>query len=99
MAKFTVREVLWLQGRNELLLAGSISEGTVLAGMQALVWLDSKAFWAIPVTSVEFIDRPSVGETLVGLVCAGQTADDAKVCAELCLPGDVIEVADAENAV
>lgn len=98
MAKFSVREVLWLQSRRELVLVGTIAEGMVSAGMQALVWLDGKAYWALPVTSVEFIDRLAVGESFVGLVCAGQTEDDARNCSELCLPGDVIEVAEAESA-
>jgi hypothetical protein len=99
MAKFGVREVLWLKSRGELVLAGNITEGAVSAGMQALVWLDSKAYWALPVTSVEFIDQPSVGESLVGLVCGGQNEEDAKVCAELCLPGDAIDVTETKRAV
>lgn len=99
MAKFVVREVLWLRSRGEFVLAGNIDEGTVAAGMRALVWLDSKAYWALAITSVEFIDRLAVGEQLVGLVCSGMSEEDAKVCAELCLPGDVIEVAEAELAV
>lgn len=99
MAKFVVREVLWLQTRGELVLTGNIEEGSVVAGMQALVWLDSKAYWALAVTSVEFIDRLAVGESLVGLVCGGVGAEDAKVCAELCTPGDVIEVTETERAV
>lgn len=99
MAKFVVREVLWLRSRGELVLAGNIDEGAVVAGMQALVWLDSKAYWALAVTSVEFIDRLAVGESLVGLFCGGMSEEDAKVCAELCIPGDVIEVAETERAV
>ncbi|WP_395669762.1 hypothetical protein [Rhodoferax sp.] len=99
MAKFGVREVHWLQGRGELVIAGNIMEGNVSAGMQALVWLDSKAYWALPVTSVEFIDRHAVGESLVGLVCAGQDEEAARTCAELCLPGDVIEVTEESLAV
>lgn len=98
MAKFDVREVFWLASRSELVFAGNIIEGTISAGMQALVWLDSKAYWALPIHSVEFIDRISVGESLVVLVCAGQSEEDAKICSELCLPGDVIEVTEAEGA-
>ncbi len=98
MAKFGVREVIWLHSREELVLAGNITEGEVSPGMQALIWLDSKAYWAMPVASVEFIDRLAVGESLIGLVCSGQSEEDARICAELCLPGDVIEVTEADSA-
>jgi hypothetical protein len=98
MAKFEVREVLWLVGRRELVLAGTVAEGKIAAGMQALVWLDSQAFWALPIKSVEFIDRVSVGESLVGLVIDGLTEEDAAVCSELCPPGDAIEVSEAASA-
>lgn len=99
MARFDVREVLWLACRRELVLAGTVAEGTIVAGMQALIWLDSQAFWALPIWSVEAIDRVSVGESMVGLVVHGLTDEDAAVCAELCLPGDAIEVSEPANAV
>lgn len=99
MAKFGVREVLWLADRRELVLAGAVTDGSVVAGMQALIWLDSQAFWALPIRSVEAIDRLSVGETLMGLVVHGLNQEDAAACSELCLPGDVIEVSEAARAV
>lgn len=99
MAKFGVREVLWLRGRGELVLVGDVTEGTVSTGMHALVWLDSGAYWVLSVTSVEFIDRLAVGESLVGLVCGGYNEEDARACAELCPPGEVIEVKEAELVV
>lgn len=98
MAKFEVREVLWLAGRRELVIAGTAVDGTIAAGMRALIWLDSQAFWALPIKSVEAIDRISVGESLVGLVVVGLTEEDAAVCSELCLPGDAIEVSEAARA-
>ena len=99
MAKFGVREILWLAGRRELVLMGTVTEGTIAAGMQALIWLDSQAFWALTIKSVEAIDRVSVGESLVGLVVHGLTEEDAAACSELCLPGDAIEISEAASAV
>lgn len=99
MAKFGVREVLWLASRRELVLAGTIVEGTISAGMYARIWLDSQAFWSLPIKSVEAIDRVSAGGSLVGLVVHGLTEEDATVFSELCLPGDAIEVSETEGAV
>jgi len=95
MAKFEVREVFRLPSRREFVLAGRITEGELKAGMSALVWLDSHAFWDLRVKSVEYIDRISVGESLTGLVIAEQDANDAETCSELCPTGTVIEVKNA----
>ena len=92
MAKFEVREVFRLIQRCELVIAGKVLEGSVNAGMSALVWLDGGAFWDLPVRSVEFVDRIAVGESVVCLVCAELTEGDAEVCSELCPAGSVIEV-------
>lgn len=92
MAKFEVREVFRLPQRGELVIAGKVMEGSVSAGMSALIWLDGGAFWDLPVRSIEYIDRLAVGESLVGLVCADLSKEDAEVCSELCPAGSVIEV-------
>jgi hypothetical protein len=99
MAKFEVREVFRLPQRGELVIAGKVTEGSVSAGMSALVWLDGGAFWDLPLRSVEYIDRVAVGESLVGLVCAELTEGDAEVCSELCPAGSVIEIQEAAGAV
>lgn len=90
---------MWLASRRDLVLMGTVSEGEIAAGMQALVWLDGQAFWAFPVCAVESTCRASVGECLVGLVVHGPSEEDAMLCSELCLPGDSIEVSEAEHAV
>lgn len=99
MAKFEVREVFRLPQRGELVIAGNIAEGTVRVGMSALVWLDGGLFWDLPVRSIEYLDRVSVGETLVALVCKEHTEDDADFCSELCPMGSIIEVKEASSAV
>ncbi len=99
MAKFEVREVFRLPQRGELVIAGKIAEGTVQAGMSALVWLDGGLFWDLPVRSIEYLDRVSVGESLVALVCGEHNEEDAEICSELCPIGSIIEVKEASSAV
>ncbi len=61
-----------------------------------LVLLDSKLYWRIPIVGVEFIDKIAGGqESLVGLVCAETTAEDAKLCHDLCEMGTEIDIAEA----
>ena len=79
------------------MLAGRIVEGEITMGMSALVWLDSQAFWDLPVRAIEYIDRVSVGESLVGLICAEQDEGDALICSELCPTGTIIELKADEN--
>jgi len=92
MSKLEVREVFRLSQRKQFVIAGVVVEGVMRQGMNALIWLDGEAYWAIPVLSVEFIDRLLVTESLVGLVCAEQDASDAATCQELCPLGTVIEI-------
>ena len=98
MARFEVREVFRLPSRGEFVLAGRIAEGEIKAGMSALVCLDGKLFWELPVKSIEYIDRVSVGESLIGLVCTEQDAREADTCSDLCPPGTIIEVKATEHA-
>ncbi|WMW79707.1 hypothetical protein RF679_13735 [Undibacterium cyanobacteriorum] len=99
MAKFEVREVFRLPQRGELVIAGKITEGTVQVGMSAYVWLDGGLYWDLPVRSIEFLDRVSVGESLISLVCRENTEYDAELCSELCPIGSIIDVTDASSAV
>lgn len=99
MAKFEVREVFRLPQRGELAIAGKIVEGTLQVGMSAFVWLDGELFWDLPVRSIEYLDRVSVGESLVALVCKEHTEDDAEFCSELCPIGSIIDVKEASSAV
>jgi hypothetical protein len=93
MAKVEVRFAFRLATRKQFVIACVMVEGTVSAGMRALIWVDGEAYWAIPILSVEFIDRIASKESFVGLVCAEQREDDAEIVQELCSSGTVIEVA------
>lgn len=99
MAKFEVHEVFRLPPHGELVIAGKIAEGSVRAGMWALVWLDGGLFWELPVRSIEYLDRVSVGESLVALVCREHDEEDAEICSELCPIGSIIEVKEISSAV
>lgn len=98
MATFEVREVFRLPSLGVFVLAGNVKEGSVKLGMKAMVPLHGEMLaWSLRVKSVEFLDRLSVGETLVALVCAETTTDDAEACAELCPPGTVIQVQEVSD--
>jgi hypothetical protein len=94
MAKFEVREVFRLSSRGQLVIAGIAIEGTVATGMNARVWLDGGAYWSLPIEAVEYIDRPALKESLIGLVCPESHPSDAEVCQTLCPLGTVIEIAE-----
>jgi hypothetical protein len=95
MAKFQVIEVFRLPARAQFVIAGKVTAGEVRVGMNALVLLDSQLYWRIPIVAVEFIDRIANRESLIGLVCAEMTTEDADLCHGLCELGTEIEVADA----
>jgi hypothetical protein len=97
MAKFEVREVFRLTSRGEFVIAGTVAEGEVRAGMCVSIWIDSKLFWDIPIKSIEFIDRIALKESLVALVCEEQSIEEALLCSDFCPLGTVIDVKDAEN--
>jgi hypothetical protein len=77
-----------------MVIAGVIIEGNVVAGMKALVWLDGQAFWSLPIESVEYIDRPALKESLIGLVCTESDPGDAEACQTLCPLGTLIDIAE-----
>ena len=91
MASFKVAEVFRLPSRQQYVIAGQIEDGTITVGMNALIWMDGRLIWKIPIVAVEYTDRIHVGETLVGLVCDESLTDDATWCNELSA-GTVIEV-------
>jgi hypothetical protein len=91
-AKFEVREVFRLEHGPSIVFAGRIVQGTVCAGMTMRIELGPSLYWTPTVKGVEYIDRVSVGDSFVGLVCAEEDAWDARAYADLCPPGTVIEL-------
>lgn len=98
MTKFEIREVINLPRRVEFILAGRVLEGEVRAGMSALISTQAELYWSLTVNAIEYIDRISVGESLVGLVCMDDDDQAAEICSEFCPPGTVIEVQATEQA-
>jgi hypothetical protein len=96
MARFEVRAMFRLSLGPSIVFAGRILEGTVQSSMWVRLEGRSGSPVMCQVKSVEFIDRPSVGESLVGLVCAESNPEDAGRYADLCPPGTVIDVTDQE---
>jgi len=94
MTKFQVHEVFRLPSRQQFVMAGSIAEGVVRPGMNAIIVLQYKLTWSIPITSVEFIDRIASKESIVALVFAEQNSEDAYLCQALCEVGTLIDVID-----
>lgn len=95
MSKFRVVEIFRLPSRAQFVIAGNVTVGEVQPGMIVLVLLDSKLYWRIPIAAVEFVDRIAGGkESLVGLVCAETTAEDAELCHGLVEMGSEIEIAE-----
>jgi hypothetical protein len=96
VARFQVIKIFRLPSRAQFVIAGNITFGEVRPGMNALVLLDSKLYWRIPIAAVEFLDR--IGdrkESLVSLVCVENTSEDAELCHGLCEMGTEIEIAEA----
>lgn len=98
MTKFEIREVLNLPGRAEFILAGRVLDGEVRAGMLALISIQAELYWSLTIKAIEYIDRISVGESLVGLVCMDDDDQAAEACSEFCPPGTVIEIRAVEEA-
>ena len=95
VSRFQVIEIFRLPARAQFVIAGNVTVGEVRPGMNVLVLLDSKLYWRIPIVAVEFVDRIAGGkESLVGLVCAETTAEDAELCHGLCEMGTEIEIAE-----
>jgi len=97
MASFEVHEVFRLPSRNEFVIAGAITEGKIIPGMVVSVLIDSKLYWHIPVKSIEYIDRVTLNESLVCLVCTETDINETLLCSDLCPLGTVVEVKEDEN--
>jgi hypothetical protein len=96
MARFEVLKVFRLSLGPSIVFAGRILEGTVRSDMWLRIEGRSRPLVTCQVKSVEFLDRPSVGEYLVALRCAESNLEDVGLCMDLCPPGTVIDVVDGE---
>ena len=96
MAKFQVHEVFRLPIRQQFVMAGTIVEGVVRPGKHAMIILQDKLTWSIPIAAVEFIDRLASApeQSLVDLVFADQSSEDAYLCQGLCEVGTLIDVSE-----
>jgi len=97
-ARFEVREVFRISARRKVVVAGVILDGTVRSGQIINFKLQDGLFCSAKIASVEYIDRVSSRESLVGLLCDEQDPQEAALYAELCPPGTVVEVNDAAAA-
>jgi hypothetical protein len=61
-----------------------------------MIILQDKLTWSIPIAAVEFIDRLASApeKSLVGLVFAAQSSEDAYLCQGLCEVGTLIDVSE-----
>jgi len=91
-AQFEVREIFRLSHGPSVVFAGRIIDGTVRAGMEISLELQPRLTCSCTIRSVEYIDRVSVGETLVGLLCAEIDPGQAELYSDLCPPGTVVQV-------
>jgi len=91
-AHFEVREVFRLSHGPSIVFAGRIVGGTVRAGMEIALELQPRLTCSCTIRSVEYIDRVSVGETLVGLLCAETELGQTELYSDLCPPGTVVQV-------
>ena len=60
--------------------------------MEILVELQPRLTCSCRISVVEYIDRPSAGESLVGLVCPETEPDQAGFYSELCPPGTLVTI-------
>ena len=93
MARFEVREVFRLTSRTQIVLAGVVLGGSVRAGDIASFELQPGLFLSAKVTGVEYLDRVSIGQSLVCLVLPERDSTEADLYADICPPGTVIDVA------
>jgi hypothetical protein len=92
LAQFEVRTVFRLPHGPSLVFAGRIIGGTVRAGMEIALELQSQHTCSCTIKSVEYVDRVSAGENLVGLVCAETDPGEAEFYSGLCPPGTVVQI-------
>ena len=91
-AQFAVREILRLSNGPSIVFAGRILDGTVRPGMEITIELQPQLSCTCKITSVEYIDRVSVEDSLVGLVCPELDPTEAAVYSDLCPPGTVVQI-------
>lgn len=91
-AHFEVREIFRSLHGPSIVFAGRIVDGTVRAGMEIALELQPRLSCSCTIRSVEYIERVSVGEALVGLHCAETRPGEAELYSELCPPGTVVQV-------
>jgi hypothetical protein len=93
-AKFEVREVLRLRLPRgpSIIFAGRILEGAIHPGMDVQFELQPGLYCSSRITAVEYIDRVSVGESVIGLVCSETDSKEAELYSELCPPGTIVQV-------
>ena len=90
MATLKVREVFPLPSRRKFVVAGDILGGALKAGMFAQLCAAQ-----VLVKSIEYVDRVSAGEPMVGLVFSETDTVNAVTSSKSCPAGSVLEVNDA----
>lgn len=98
-SKFEVRAVLRLTllNRPSIVFSGRVLAGSIQPGMSIQFELQPGRMHSCPVASLEFIERVSAGESLVGLVCLETHAGEADRYSELCPPGTIIAVSASQD--
>jgi hypothetical protein len=91
-ARFEVREILRLSGGPSIVFAGRVLYGSVRPGMEITIELQPQLTCTCKIQSVEYIDRGSVEDSLVGLACPELDPTEAAVYSDLCPPGTVVEI-------
>jgi hypothetical protein len=91
-ASFEVCEVFRFSTGPSVVFAGRVLDGEVRTGMEIVIELQPRLTCTCTIGGIEYIDRPSTGESLVGLVCSETGPGEAGFYAELCPPGTVVVV-------
>ena len=92
MVRFKVRELFRLPSRLEFVVTGVVLEGWAQAGHVIHFEVQDRLFVTAAVSSVEFLDRISVGESLTCLVCKESDPHDTAFYSDLCPPGTIVEL-------
>jgi hypothetical protein len=75
-----------------IIFAGRILEGSIRPGMEVIFELQPALNCSARITAVEYIDRISVGESLICLVCSETDPKEAELYSDLCPPGTIVQV-------
>lgn len=81
-----------LLNQPSIIFAGRVVQGAVRPGMAVQLELQPGLFCSCQIRSVEFIDRVSVGESVVALVCAEADKSEAELYSGLCPPGTIVQI-------